>query len=165
MRAMKLSWWIGGGFGRLKSVPSEYLRTKSDVAHPSIECFCAFYILSGTAALEQGGRTNLAHKGDLLFFDSALPAKVTSLASAGHSLTDTMGLVFPKVLFKDIAAPERYFVNVHYSRERILSPLASTLAYMASRLVSSSYEDLNGLFEAVVLSCPAWRKGPLQRSR
>jgi AraC family transcriptional regulator, positive regulator of tynA and feaB len=139
-----------GGFGRLKSVPTEYRRTKADVAHSSCENFCAFYILSGSAALEQGGRTNLAHRGDLLLFDSAAPATVTNLASPGHSMTDTMGLMFPKELFKDIAAPERFFDNMHVPRDKILNPLASTLSYMATRLISSSYEELNALFEATV---------------
>jgi AraC family transcriptional regulator, positive regulator of tynA and feaB len=136
--------------GRQKSVPTEYLRTKSDIAHSSNEWFCAFYILSGSMVFEQHGRTNLARKGDLLFFDSALPVKLTSLASGGHSLTDTMGFRFPKDQFGEIAVPEDFFVNRHYPRERLLSPLASTLSYISNRLVSASSEELKGLYAAIV---------------
>ena len=137
-----------GGLGRLKCVAGELIRTQSDIAHSSIECFCALYILSGSAILEQGGITNVANQGDVLFFDSAQPAKLTSLAS-GHS-PEVLGIVFPKSVSNFDAATQRVFVNTHYPRERILSPLTSTLSHMSNRLASASYGELNGLFEATI---------------
>jgi AraC-like DNA-binding protein len=142
---------LGRGFmGRQKSVPTEYIRTKSDVAHSSDEWFCAFYILSGSMVFEQQGRTNIARKGDLLFFDSTLPVTLTSLASEGQSLTDTMGFRFPKDLFSDIPVPEDFLLNMRYPRERLLSPLATSLSYASNRLVSASSAELMGLFDAIV---------------
>jgi AraC-like DNA-binding protein len=80
-----------------------------------------------------------------------------------------MGFRFPKDLFNAIAVPEDFFVNVHYPREGLLSPLASTLAYISNRLVSASREELKGLFDATVDLIPlgvgayaAERDHPLQ---
>ncbi len=146
----EMIWLDQGLLGRFKSVPTEFRRTKSDIAHSSSECFCAYYVLSGSMAFEQDDRRNLLGKGDLVFFDSALPVTFSCSASPSNSFAGIMGMRFPKALFSAITNPEDLFVSTHYPREKLLGPLASTLTYMSNRLVSASYAELNGLFNATI---------------
>ena len=143
----------GGMFGRCKCVSMQSIRSKSDVERSSDHLLYVLYALSGSVAIEQAGRTNLAREGDLITIDGALPARAMNVAGDGRRCASQLGIVISKSALHDFDDIE-FFRNSLLPRERIPAPLSSLLNYMSIRLISASQDELRKLFQAAVHLLP-----------
>src|SRR3569833_931985 len=55
--------------GRVQMTPLVAHRTKRNIADSPIDCIYANYVLRGEMKVEQGGRENIAKRGDLVAYD------------------------------------------------------------------------------------------------
>ena len=68
-----------GLIGRIRSTPTQGIRTKAHIAESEVECVYASLRLFGDAAIKQGDKFVVARPGDLVIFDSVRPTVHTSL--------------------------------------------------------------------------------------
>lgn len=138
----------GGLINQVRTVPMQHTRTKADVLNSQDEVFYTSYVISGSLVVEQNGQTNLAREGDLVMFDSALPAVVTNMAASGHPSVQLMGLVIPRAALKPKWHP--YFRNRLYPRKTLPVPVSTIHTYISNRLIGAQKDELNSLFKAAV---------------
>lgn len=144
-----------GVFGRLRSIPHTAIRTPSNIANSSMECFYVVSSVSGEFAVDQGGRSVIAKPSDIAVYDSELPTRFMH----GESLQDALGLVIPKNLFSNVKNAEDVFRNILLRRNNLFNPLSNCLSFMANNMLSSTNSELNALFDVCISLLPVIANG------
>lgn len=138
-----------GLVGRIRSTPTQAIRTNAHIADSKIECVYASLRLFGNASIEQGKNFVIAKPGDLVIFDSSRP---TTHAALENSDSDAIALVIPKTELikpvRDLSGP--YLIQ----KANILDPFLSCFSFITHNMYTSSRAELNALFDACVNLLP-----------
>jgi AraC family transcriptional activator of tynA and feaB len=140
-----------GVVGRVRMSPIIARKTKSDIAHSTIECIHGNFILSGEVKVDQAGRSNIARAGDLILYHSFSPVTLTEKPDA---ICDNLAFIIPRSRFAAIPNADDHFCNVLLAKNKLIDPLSSCLASIAKHLRSSSSDELSALFDACVSLLP-----------
>jgi AraC family transcriptional activator of tynA and feaB len=121
------------------------LRTPKNIADSTDECYIVAFCISGEFAVEQGGVRTRAKAGDVVVYDSAMPARVIC---GGSSRQDYLGLYIPKSALADKSIRSGSLANVVVSRHSMLNPLSQCLTFMAHNILTCPEEEMSGLWDA-----------------
>lgn len=141
-----------GSVAHVTMTPLVGVREESHVADSHMDGIYCNYIMQGEYIVEQGGRTTVARRGDLAIYHSSEP--VTATERGGRYYED-VGFLIPKKCFQLNEEGEARLRNLVLSRDRMLGPLSSSLAYLAQNLATESSNSLKAVFEACVALLPA----------
>jgi AraC-like DNA-binding protein len=138
-----------GFIGRVDTVDTLSVRTKSDISASSGEYVYASFNLFGTMTFEQNDEVNVSKPGDLVIFDSGRPARVSNQAARGRTCSGAIALMIPKSSFPHMDA-EASFANVRIPRERLLTPLSNSLNLLTNRMPTAAGLELAAIYDACV---------------
>ena len=141
-----------GTVARVAMTPLIATRTKSDVAESSLDGFYANFILSGELDVAQAGRSNVAKRGDVVVYDTALPVTLTE---RGWPFYEDLAFLIPKSRYSAIDDVEDHFRNILLTQNRLISPLSSCLTFLAANIATASGDELAALFDACMSLLPA----------
>jgi len=133
----------GGWIARNRCSPLVWVRTSSEIAHSDDERFYALYLLSGSLACEQNGRSRKASPGEIIIIDSAQPCYVET-----GPPYDAFSVSVPKVALRGIKNLEDRLANTLVRRGPSTAPLLDCLALLAAELTSAPHNQLRTLYEA-----------------
>jgi len=140
----------GGAVGKISITDASIARSTAEICDSPSACIYAVYMLSGELRIEQAGRCAVAQKGDLVFHDSAITVAM-STTQAGRfeglivmvnrgllNLTDDVDSAFNRIVRAD----------------KLITPLADTMRYIADNLLVVPKSELASVFGALTLLVP-----------
>jgi AraC-like DNA-binding protein len=140
-----------GSAARVAMTPLVASRTKQNVAASPLDGIYGNLIVSGEALVEQDGRANVVHRGDLVLYHTELP--VTLTGRSDH-LYEDVSFLFPRRSFSISDEKAGLFRNIVLTQKQMMGPLSSCLTYLAENMATESEEGLNAIFDACVSLLP-----------
>ena len=140
-----------GAIGRVRMSPIVATKTKANIAQSPIDCIHGNLIISGELKVEQGNKTNIAKRGDLVLYESFSPVILTERPDAP---CDNLAFVIPTQEFGKTKDVDHNFSNVLIPSEKLLGPLAGCLTMLAQSLCSAPFGELDGLLQACIALLP-----------
>lgn len=140
-----------GALARVQMTPIVAVRTKLNLANSPVECFYANYIIAGELNVEQGGRSTVAKRGDLVLYDSSMPVTITERSDARYR---DLAFLIPKHKFDNVRDAGSRLNHVVLAGDRMIGPLSSTLTFLSQNMLTLSRDELSAFFDAVVSVVP-----------
>jgi AraC-like DNA-binding protein len=140
-----------GALARVQMTPVVATRTKLNLANSPLDCIYANYVIAGELKVEQGGRTSVARRGDLVAYDSSLPVTLTERHETRY---EDLAFLIPKCKLTNVRHPEASLNNVLIPGDRMIGPLSSALSFVSQNMLKLSRSELGALFDACVSLLP-----------
>jgi AraC-like DNA-binding protein len=119
----------------------------ADLAGESTRCHYALHVLAGEIGLEQAGRNCLARIGDIVTFDGALPAR---MSTGSESLHDIVALAIPAERLQTLPNLGRHSGSLRLLRAKTAGLLTGCLGLVAEHMSTGSKQELEPLQAACV---------------
>ncbi len=140
-----------GTIARVRMSPVIAARRNIEVAKSSVDCLYANYVISGELHVEQGGRTTIAKRGDIVLYDSALPVRILEVNDAFY---EDLAFRIPKTKLAHTKNFDAVVDNVVITAEQMMGPLSSCLAFLTQNMLTTSAEELRALQETCAALLP-----------
>jgi AraC-like DNA-binding protein len=142
-----------GVINRVATDPITTSRTIADISNSTLDCFIAAFCIAGELTVEQDGFEQKAGAGDLIVYQSTVPARVRCGRQGKQRY---LGLWIP-IAAVDGLLPNR-LTNVAIPRRKIIGPLHECYRLLANNLTAATEAELSALYSACVSLIPiAWR--------
>lgn len=136
----------GGAFAKLNISPIIASRTSRDIADSNVDCVYANVVAAGIMSVEQHGKLQFAHPGDLIIADGT--SKLSMISNGSDYETSTF--MIPKSRLPDAHS----LINVVVPRSAIISPVTHCISYLRQSGPGASPVDMNATFDALVSLLP-----------
>ncbi len=137
-----------GFFGHIRMSPVTGFRNQAELSNSPDRFLYANYVLRGQLFIEQGDVVTNASKGDLVIFDSTLPAKHIKV---GDGVFEDLSFSLSKKNFRN---PDQIFRNVAIPHGKILPPLLDCFAFLANDILTACPEELMAIASACASLLP-----------
>jgi AraC-like DNA-binding protein len=140
-----------GSAAHVVMTPVTASRTKMNIAASPLDGIYANYVVSGECVVEQAGSTTVARRGDLVVYHTAEPVTLTE---KGERYYEDVAFLFPTDCLQLNEEGRQRLRNIVLAQHRMISPLSSSLAYLAEHMATESQESLSAIFDACVALLP-----------
>ncbi len=133
---------IVGDFGsvvKVKMAPIVGIRTNSELSRSEEDCFYANYIISGELCVEQHGKEVVGKPGDLVIYDSEVQTKMSERNRGSY---EDLGFKIPKNRLAHVRDAGPLLSNVLIPADKMISPLAVGLEFLARNFPTTSREEI-----------------------
>jgi AraC-like DNA-binding protein len=141
-----------GAAAHVTMTPITATRSGAHVADSSVDGIYGNYVLQGECIVEQGGRTTVARRGDLVLYHTSEPV---TMIEKGDRHYEDVAFLFPKKCFALNERGAARLRNLVLTQSQMISPLSSSLAYLAQNMATESPATLSAVFDACVALLPA----------